>query len=95
MHGETAAVATYARRAVKDKDSGNPLEPLVEKMNELARKYRDTSQPDYCARYGMVDEVVKLRDLRGYMKAFAGAVYQNPKSICPKHQMILPRIIRH
>ena len=32
--------------------------------------------------------------LRGYLKAFAGAVYQNPKSICPRHQMLLPRIIR-
>ena len=25
MHGETAAVATFARRAVKDKDAGKPL----------------------------------------------------------------------
>jgi glutaconyl-CoA decarboxylase len=42
----------------------------------------------------MVDEVVNLKDLRKYMQAFAGAAYQNPKSICPQHQMILPRIIR-
>ena len=32
--------------------------------------------------------------LRGYLKAFAGAVYQNPKSICPRHQMLLPRVIK-
>lgn len=94
MHGETAAVATYIRRAMKDKDAGRPLEPIVEKMNELAQKYLDTSQPDYCARYGFVDEVVKMKDLRDYLKAFAGAVYQNPKSICPRHQMLLPRIIK-
>jgi glutaconyl-CoA decarboxylase len=95
MHGETAAVATYARRAVKEKDAGRPLGPIVEKMNELAQQYHDHSRPDYCARYGLVDEVVRLKDLRNYLKAFAGAAYQNPKSICPRHQMILPRIIRH
>ena len=94
MHGETAAVATYARRAVKEKDSGRPLEPLAQKMNEMAKKYYDTSRPDYCARHGFVDEIVDLTALRNYLKAFAGAVYQNPQSICPRHHMLLPRIIR-
>lgn len=94
MHGETAAVATYARRAVKEKDAGRPLEPIIEKMNELAEQYRNTSDPLYCARRGFVDEIVDLRDLRSYMQAFAGAAYQNPRSICPRHQQILPRIIR-
>jgi len=94
MHGETAAVATYARRAVKEKEAGRPLEPVAEKMNELAQRYRDTSRPDFCSRYGLVDEIVKLSDLRNYMRAFAGAAYQNPKSICPKHQLLLPRLIK-
>ncbi|MBF8269369.1 MAG: glutaconyl-CoA decarboxylase subunit alpha, partial [Gammaproteobacteria bacterium] len=94
MHGETAAVANYGRRVLKDKDDGKPLEPLAAKMNELVKRYHDTSQPDYCARYGFVDEVVKLDSLRNYLKAFAGAAYQLPRSICPRHQMILPRIIR-
>jgi len=94
MHGETAAVATYARRAVKEKDSGRPLEPIAQKMNEMAKKYYDTSRPAYCARYGFVDEVVDLPALRGYLKAFAGAAYQNPTSICPKHQLMLPRLIK-
>ena len=94
MHGETAAVATYARRAVKEKDSGRPLEPLAQKMNEMAKKYYDTSRPDYCARHGFVDEIVDLTALRNYLKAFSGAVYQNPQSICPRHHMLLPRIIR-
>ena len=94
MHGETAAVATYARRAVKDKDSGRPLEPLAQKMNEMAKKYYDTSRPEYCARHGFVDEIVDLTTLRNYLKAFSGAVYQNPQSICPRHHMVLPRIIR-
>ncbi len=94
MHGETAAVATYARRAVKEKDAGRPLDPVVDKMNELAKQYYDTSRPEYCARYGFVDEIVDLTALRSYLKAFAGAAYQNPKSICPKNHMLLPRIIK-
>ena len=94
MHGETAAVATYARRAIKEKDTGKPLEPIAQKMNEMAQKYYDTSRPAYCARYGFVDEIVDLKALRGYLKAFAGAVYQNPQSICPRHQMLLPRLIK-
>jgi len=94
MHGATAAVSPYARRAVKEKDSGRPLEPIAQKMNEMAKKYYDTSRPDYCARHGFVDEIVDLTVLRNYLKAFAGAVYQNPQSICPRHHMLLPRIIR-
>jgi glutaconyl-CoA decarboxylase len=94
MHGETAAVATYARRAVKDKDAGKPLAPIAEKMNEMARKYHETSRPAYCARHGFVDEIVDLKALRGYLQAFAGSAYQNPKSICPRHQLLLPRIIK-
>ena len=94
MHGETAAVATYARRAIKEKDSGRPLEPLAEKMNEMAKKYYDTSRPAYCARHGFVDEIVSLGALRGYLKAFAGAAYQNPTSICPPHLIMLPRLIK-
>jgi glutaconyl-CoA decarboxylase len=94
MHGETAAVATYARRLVKEDAAGRPLEPVVEKMNALARDYHEKSRPLFCAQTGLVDEIVALKDLRRYLVAFAGAAYQNPKSICPQHQMILPRIIR-
>ncbi len=94
MHGETAAVAMYARRAVKEKAAGKPLDGVAEKMNELAAAYQRHSAPAYCARHGLVDEIVDLSALRHYLLAFAGAAYQNPRSICPKHQMILPRIIR-
>ena len=94
MHGETAAAATYARRAIKDKDAGKPLQPIADKMNEMAKKYYDTSRPAYCAQHGFVDEIVDLTALRNYLKAFAGAVYQNPQSICPRHQLLLPRIIK-
>jgi glutaconyl-CoA decarboxylase len=94
MHGETAAVATYARRLVKEKEGDRPLDPIIEAMNKLAQEYHDNSRPIYCAKYGLVDEVVPLDTMRKYLKAFAGAVYQNPKSICPQHQMILPRSIK-
>ena len=94
MHGETAAAASYSRRLVKEKSAGRDLQPIVDKMNELAQEYYDNSRPAYCAQKGMVDEVVNLYQIRNYLKAFAGAVYQNPKSICPQHQMILPRVIR-
>jgi glutaconyl-CoA decarboxylase len=94
MHGETAAVASYARRLVKEKEAGNPLDPVVDKMNALAEKYHEKSRPLFCAKHGLVDEIVNLKDIRKYMVAFAGGAYQNPKSICPQHQMILPRIIK-
>jgi glutaconyl-CoA decarboxylase len=94
MHGETAAAASFSRRLVKDKDAGKPLDPTIEKMNRMVRSYYDNSRPLYCARKGLVDEVVKMGDLRSYLEAFAGAAYQNPKSICPQHQMLLPRSIR-
>jgi glutaconyl-CoA decarboxylase len=64
------------------------------KMNEMAAQYHANSRPIYCARHGLVDEVVNLGRLRDYLKAFAGAAYQNPRSICAHHQMILPRVIR-
>ncbi|MEJ5377980.1 MAG: carboxyl transferase domain-containing protein [bacterium] len=94
MHGETAAVASYSRRLVKEKDAGRPLEPIIEKMNELARHYYEKSRPAYCAKMGFVDEVVSFADIRRYMVAFTGCAYQNPKSFCPHHHMMLPRIIK-
>ncbi|MGD8251438.1 MAG: carboxyl transferase domain-containing protein [Desulfobacterales bacterium] len=94
MHGETAAAASFSRRLVKDKDAGKPLDPTIEKMNQMVKSYYDNSRPLYCAQKGLVDEIVKMGELRRYLTAFAGAAYQNPKSICPHHQMITPRIIR-
>ena len=94
MHGETAAVASFARRLVKEKDSSRPLKPVIEKMNTLARQYHEKSRPLYCAKTGFVDEVVSFTDIRKYMVAFASSVYQNPKSICPHHHMMLPRLIK-
>ncbi len=94
MHGETAAVASFARRLVKEKDAGKPLAPVIEAMNKTVKEYYDKSRPAYCAKYGLVDEVVNMTDLRKYLVAFVNCVYQNPASICPQHQMMLPRIIK-
>jgi len=94
MHGETAAAASYSRRLVKEQDAERDLEPVIEKMNQMVQDYHDKSRPTYCAKTGMVDEVVKFADLRRYAVAFANCCYQNPESICPHHQMITPRIIK-
>lgn len=94
MHGETAAVASFSRRLVKEQDAGKPLEPVIDQMNKLAKEYYDKSRPVYCAQRGYVDEIVSFARLRDYFVTFVNACYQNPKSICPQHQMILPRSIR-
>jgi glutaconyl-CoA decarboxylase len=79
---------------VKEKDSGRPLKPIIEKMNALAQDYYNKSRPAYCGKMGLVDEIVSFPDMRKYMVAFAGAVYQNPRSICPHHHMMIPRLIK-
>lgn len=94
MHGETAAVASYARRLVKDREEGKDIQPTIDKMNKLVKEYYDKSRPDYCAEMGFVDEIVDFSYLRKYLVAFAEAAYQNPDTICPHHQMLLPRSIK-
>lgn len=94
MHGETAAAAMYARRLVKDRDAGKDLQPVIDKMNDLIKNYSDKSRPGACAKQGLVDEIVKLDELRSYICAFIGAAYQNPVSMCAFHQMLTPRVIR-
>ncbi len=94
MHGETAAAAAFARRLVKEQDAEHPLEPVIDKMNALAQQYYDQSRPVYCAKAGLVDEIIPMPQLRDYFIGFTRTSYQNPKSICPQHQMLLPRSIR-
>jgi glutaconyl-CoA decarboxylase len=94
MHGETAAAASFSRRLVKEKAAGRPLGPTIDKMNRMVQSYTDNSRPVYCANKGFVDEIATMTGIRDYLKAFAGAAYQNPRSICPHHQMLLPRIIK-
>jgi glutaconyl-CoA decarboxylase len=94
MHGETAAAASFSRRLVKEKDAGRPLDQVIENMNKMVKEYYDNSRPVYCAQKGFVDEVASINEIRRYMMAFASAAYQNPRSICPHHQMLLPRSIK-
>ncbi len=94
MHGETAAVAAYARRLAKESKADRDLDPVLDKMNKLAQQYHDQSRPAYCAKHGLVDEVVDMTAMRPYVVAFARSAFQNPKSVCPQHQMLLPRSIR-
>ncbi|MBN1625046.1 MAG: glutaconyl-CoA decarboxylase subunit alpha [Deltaproteobacteria bacterium] len=94
MHGETASAASYSRRLVKEKDANRPLKPIIDKMNELAQEYYNKSRPVYCAKRGFVDEIISFKDIRKYVVAFAGSVYQNPNSICPQNHLMIPRIIK-
>jgi glutaconyl-CoA decarboxylase len=94
MHGETAAAATYARRLVKDLESGKSLDETIAKMNDIIKLYEEKSRPKYTAGKGMVDEIVELPKLRNYCKAFVGSYYQNPESICAVHQLLTPRVIK-
>ena len=84
----------YSRKLVKAKKAGEDLKPIIDKMNEMIQMYTDKSRPAYCAKMGMVDEVVDMVELRPYIQAFTEAAYQNPQSICPFHQMLAPRSIR-
>ena len=94
MYGETAAVAMSSRRLVKDYEAGKDLQPTIDRMNETIKEYAEKSKPEFCATKGMVDEIVDLPMLRNYIVAFTDAAYQNPKAICPFHQMVTPRAIR-
>ncbi|MDR1621442.1 MAG: hypothetical protein LBS00_03600, partial [Synergistaceae bacterium] len=80
MNGETAAAAMYSRRLAKEQKAGKDLQPVIDKMNQLIQEYTDKAKPAFCAKMGFVDEVVEFPNLRSYVRAFAYAVYQNPKS---------------
>ena len=94
MPGETAANAMYSRKLVKASKDGADMTPIIDQMNKMIQLYTDKSRPAYCAKMGMVDEVVDMTELRPYIQAFTEAVYQNPKSICPMHQMVTTRACR-
>jgi len=91
---KTAANAMYTGRLAKDQKAGKDLQPTIDKMNALIQDYAKKSSPKFCAKAGMTDEIVDMNDIRPYIQAFANACYQNPESICPVHQMLLPRVIR-
>ena len=93
MEPETASAAMYVRRLVKDYKAGKPLDETIGLMNAMIENYNAKSTPKFCAQMGIIDEVVNLTKIRDYCVAFAESAYQNPNSVCPVHQMILPRCI--
>lgn len=92
MRPRTAAAAALGRKLARQHEKGLPLEPVIARMNAMIADYHDKARPAYLAQAGLVDEVARLADLRDYLTAFAEAAYQNPASLCPQHQMILPRL---
>lgn len=93
LYSETGASAMYVRRLVKDKQAGKSLTETIDKMNALIQKFYDNSRPKFTAKEGMVDEIVEMNRIRDYMIAFTESAYQNPRSICPVHQMLTVRAI--
>ncbi len=92
---ETAAVAVYSRRLVREAAAGKDLGPTIQAMNDLVQKYKDTSEkPSFIVKTGLAEECLELTKIRDYFCAFAEAAYQNPASTCPPHLMLTPRIIR-
>ena len=69
------------------------MDETIRKMNKLIQYYHDSSRPKYMAQMGMADEIVDIPSLRNYVVAFTESVYQNPVSLCPFHQMLIPRTI--
>ncbi len=93
MNGETAAAAMFTGKLAKAQKAGQDLQPIIDQMNKLIEEYNTKSKPFYCAEQGFVDEIVDMPMMRNYIVAFADSVYQNPESVCPVHQMLLPRTI--
>ena len=94
MHGETAAVATYARRAAKEPRRRPPARPGHRQDERTGRPL-----PRDLATGVLRTAGVRGRDRQADRPApipagVHGAAYQNPTSLCPRHHMLLPRVIR-
>ena len=92
MHGETAAVASFSRRLVKEKEAGRPLKPIIDQMNALARQYRDQSRPIYCALRGFVDEVVNL-SARWTGSSVSGSVWIGLTDVLSEGPQVTPNAL--
>ena len=96
IHGSEVTLLRVALEHIFE--GTDPIEYQVKMVREaenyLAKDYYEKSRPIFCAKEGFVDEVVSFAEMRKYMVAFAGCVYQNPLSICPHHHMMLPRLIK-
>ena len=93
MPGETAANAMYSRKLVKAKKAGEPLQPIIDKMNAMIQMYTDKSRPKYCTKQGMVDEIVDSDRSSSCIRHLPRLIIRMP-GICPMHQMLAPRSTR-
>jgi len=86
--------ASYARRLVKDKDSGKPLDATIKKMNEIVKHYEESLAALLLPRRrDLVDEWFA----RGHAEVSRGLRelrLADSTSICPQHHMMLPRMIQ-
>lgn len=90
MNGETAANAMYTGRLAKDQKAGKDLQPTIDKMNALINDYNEKSKPFYCAKAGLVDEIVDMPMMRNYIVAFTDSCYQNPRASAPSIRCCCP-----
>jgi glutaconyl-CoA decarboxylase len=94
MHGETAAAASFSRRLVKEKGAGKPLQPVIDKMNQMAQEYHDNSRPAIVPARGSWMKWSKCRTSGATSPPLpASAPTRTPTrvaiiSICPQHQML-------
>ena len=93
--GRPPAAASFSRRLVKEKDAGKPL----------AADHRQDERAGPAVLRQIPAGLLRQTGFRGrggplrrtcdsYLVAFTNCVYQNPKSICPQHHLMLPRLIR-
>jgi glutaconyl-CoA decarboxylase len=76
MHPQSAAMALYGHKLLKA-TSKKEQQAVINEMNALMAQYRETSSPRYAAQHGIVDEVVRLTDIRTYLSWFAQAAHHS------------------
>ncbi len=78
MHPQSAAMALYGNKLLKAV-SKEEMQTVIDDMNALMARYRETSGPRYAAQHGIVDEVVRLVDMRAYLSWFTQAAHNSLK----------------
>ncbi len=76
MHPQSAAMALYGHKLLKA-TSKKEQQAVIDEMNALMAQYRETSSPRYAAQHGIVDEAVRLSDMRTYLSWFVQAAHHS------------------
>lgn len=74
MHPQSAAMALYGNKLLKAA-TRKEQQAVIDEMNALMARYRETSSPRYAAQHGIVDEVMRLSSIRAYLSWFAHAAH--------------------